>query len=70
MEWKLIWICTHKNPSLDIGKSQLNSMQEGLLLTVHPVVLANILLQSPSSQLLLFLSEPPGGPWEVGQNED
>lgn len=45
-------------------------MQERLLFAVDPVILTNILLETPCSQVLLFFGEPWGCTREVGQDPD
>lgn len=41
----------HQNVYLDIYKSELQSVHERLLMTIHPIVHANILLQTPGGEL-------------------
>jgi len=45
-------------------------VEEGLLLAVDPIILTNILLQTPHSQFPLVLSEPASGTGKVGQDEN
>lgn len=44
-------------------------MHKALVLTVNPVVLADILLQPPRCKLLFLFGEPAGSPWEVRQDK-
>lgn len=39
---------TYQDPHLDVEKGQLQTVEEGLLLAVYPIILANVLFQSPS----------------------
>ena len=67
--WRVVRTA-YQNVCLDISKGKLGSVQEGLLLAVDPVVLANILLQTPGSECFFLFSEPASGTREVGKNED
>lgn len=60
----------HENICLDVCKGQLEAMPEGLSFTADPIVHANIFLQSPGSQLALFLRQPLGRTREVGEDEE
>ena len=60
----------HENVCLDVCKSQLEAVPEGLSFTADPIVHTNILLESPGSELALFLREPLGGTREVGKDEE
>jgi hypothetical protein len=59
----------HENISLDVRERKLQSNLERLMLAVNPIVLAYIFVESPNSQLTLFLSQPGRSSWEVWQNE-
>lgn len=65
----VVWI-PYQNVCLDVGKGKLCTVQEGLILAVDPVVLTDILLQTPGSQSLFLFGEPGSGTGEVGQDED
>lgn len=66
---EVIWTA-YQNVRLDVGKGKLCTVKEGLLLAVDPVILADILFQTPSSQCLLLFGEPARGTGEIGQDED
>lgn len=65
----VVWI-SYQNICFDIGKGKLCTMQEGLILAVDPVVLTDILFQTPGSQCLLLFGKPGSGTGKVGQDED
>lgn len=60
----------YQNVCLNIGKGKLGAVQERLLLAVNPVVLADVLFQTPGSQCLLLFCKPCSSTGEVGQDED
>lgn len=60
---------THQDIRLDIQSGQLGSMKERLLFGVNPIVLTDILLETPSGELLFLLSEPARSTREVGEDE-
>ena len=61
---------TYQDPRLGILERQLETVPHGLLLTIGPVVLANILFESPGGESGLFLGQPARGTREVGENEE
>jgi hypothetical protein len=65
----VVWI-PYQNICLDVGKGKLCTVQEGLILAVDPVVLTDILFQTPGSQCLLLFGKPGSGTGEIGQDED
>jgi len=44
-------------------------MPYGLLLTADPVIFANVFVEPPHSEELLFIREPAGRSWEIWENE-
>jgi hypothetical protein len=66
---EVIWTA-YQNVRLDIGKGKLCTVKEGLLLAVDPIILTNILFQTPSSQCLLLFGEPARGTGKIGQDKD
>jgi len=59
---------TYQHVRLAVGKGHLGALPKGLVLAVDPVVLANVLLESPDGQLALLLGQPRRRPREVGQH--
>lgn len=62
--------CTDQHVGLDIQECKLGAVEEGLLLAVDPVVLADVLFEPPDRQRLLLLGQPARRAREVRQDPE
>lgn len=60
---------TYQNPHLDVQCGQLGSLEETLVFGVDPIVLTDVLVQTPNGQLFFFFTQPSGGSGEVGEDQ-
>ena len=59
---------TYQHISLDVAEGKFCALPEGLVLTVDPVVLSNVLLETPHRKRSFLFTEPGGGAGEIGQD--
>ena len=59
---------SYQNIGFDIRECGLSTLPEGLVLAVDPVILSNVLLETPHRKRSFLFTEPGGGAGEIGQD--